>query len=179
MKKWNTILKIVIFLPLASVLIPACIKTSDSSTSNTPANEAASIKKWKQTTLLNQQKIDSTASGLYYIVQKVGTGEYVQVGDSVTVKYAGMLLDGTVFDSSSKTGVKGTFKFLHKAPSDPTRTLLQGWEEGIGLLRKGGNDIFLIPSAKAYGAVGNPPTIPPYTPLLFVIEVLDIKKNTL
>jgi FKBP-type peptidyl-prolyl cis-trans isomerase len=79
-----------------------------------------------------------------------------------------MFLDGTIFDSST------SFKYIHKN-TDPTKRLIQGWEEGIEILRNGGSAAFLIPSAKAYGAEGRIPSIPPYSPLIFIIEVIDIK----
>jgi len=54
--------------------------------------------------------------------------------------------------------------------------MIQGWEEGIEILSKGGSATFLIPSNKGYGPLGSEDrTIPPYTPLIFIIEVVNIK----
>jgi FKBP-type peptidyl-prolyl cis-trans isomerase len=177
MKKLTS-LKVLVFLLLAAIVIPSCMKTQDQNAKYTPENEAALIQSWLNQMVTNKKDIDTTTTGLFYIVQTVGTGATVHAGDSVTVKYTGMFLDGSVFDDSSYHG-NGTFKYLHKAPSDPTKTLIQGWEEGIEVLNKGGIAAFLIPSAKGYGVNGSYPSIPPYTPLIFVISVVDIKTNSL
>lgn len=103
-----------------------------------------------------------SASGLYYIEIKEGTGEKARTGDSVTVKYTGKLLDGTVFDS-------GTFTFVLGK-----RTVIKGWDEGIAMMKKGGLAQLIIPSNLAYGANGSGP-IQPYTTLLFSVELLEIK----
>jgi FKBP-type peptidyl-prolyl cis-trans isomerase len=79
-----------------------------------------------------------------------------------------MFLDGQVFDASAYHG-DGTYTYKHK--TDP---LILGWEEGIEVLNKGASAAFLIPSAKAYGVRGQG-SIPPNTPLIFIIEVVDIK----
>jgi len=61
--------------------------------------------------------------------------------------------------------------YIHK-----TNRMIQGWEEGIEILSKGGSATFLIPSNKGYGPLGSEDrTIPPYTPLIFIIEVVNIK----
>ena len=75
-------------------------------------------------------------------------------------------MDGTVFDSSP------SFSYVHKATA--TR-MIQGWEEAVEVMSKGESALFLIPSAKAYGANGIYQFIKPYAPLLFTIEIIDIK----
>lgn len=133
-------------------------------TSYTAENEIIKIKGWLDAMSKNNN-IDTTATGLYYIVNKVGTGRTVQAGDTVTVQYSGMFLDGSVFDSSSD------FTYVHKATG---QRLIEGWEEGIEIMSKGGSALFLIPSAKGYGNYGYA-VIPPYTPLLFAIEIIDLR----
>lgn len=133
--------------------------------SYTPENEAKITKDWLEAMVKNNNNVDTTASGLYYIVNKVGAGPTVESGDTVTVQYTGMFLTGTVFDSSS------SLTYVHKATD---QRMIEGWEEAIEMLPKGGSSVFLIPSAKAYGPYGYS-TIPPYTPVLYIIEVLDIK----
>ena len=94
----------------------------------------------------------------------------VKTGDTVKVIYTGKFTDGTVFDSS--IGQRdGTYTYVQEGAN--TR-MIQGWEEGIKVLNKGASATFLIPSAKAYGSSGYS-TIPPNSPLIFVIEVVDIK----
>jgi FKBP-type peptidyl-prolyl cis-trans isomerase len=118
--------------------------------------------------VLNNAVIDTTSTGLRYIVEKVGAGDNVKTGNQVTVKYIGFFMNGTIFDASAYHG-DGTYTYKHK-----TTSLIKGWEEGIEVLKKGGRAAFIIPSAKGYGSAGSG-SIPPYTPLIFVIEVIDIK----
>lgn len=77
-----------------------------------------------------------------------------------------MFMDGAIFVSST------SFGYVHKATTG--QRMIQGWEEGIEVLSKGGSAIFLISSAKAYGDYGYS-IIPPYSPLLFMIEITNIK----
>ncbi|HAH23630.1 MAG TPA: hypothetical protein DCL77_07720 [Prolixibacteraceae bacterium] len=164
MKKLNSILKLSAFL-LFVVLLASCKKDKDPYASYTPEREASLIKEWLAGVKSAKLPLDSTATGIYYIADTtaIGTGPTVKAGNTVTVKYVGSYIDGIVFDSSS------SMTYKHKYDS-----LIQGWEEGIEVLNKGSRATFLIPSAKAYGSTGNN-SIPPNTPLLFVIEVVDIK----
>ena len=82
----------------------------------------------------------------------------------VTVHYTGMLLDGTIFDSSVQRGEPATFGL---------NQVIKGWQEAVPLLSKGGKGKFIIPSSLAYGARGAGGTIPPNAVLIFEIELLD------
>jgi len=160
MKKLNTNLNVCAVVLFATVFIFGCKKTEITYSSE---KEDSLIKKWLSLNVSNN--IDTTSTGLYYIVGKNGSGPTVQAGDTVTVKYNGMFLSGTVFDSSN------SFTYIHKAAN---QRMIQGWEEGIEVMSKGESADFVIPSAKAYGDYGYK-TIPPFTPLLFTIEIIDIK----
>lgn len=163
MKKLNTYLKVSAAVMFILVFVFGCKKTEETYSSE---KEATMIKEWLDTNVISND-IDTTSTGLYYIVGKQGTGAAVQEGDTVTVKYIGMFLNGAVFDSSS------SFTYVHKATN---QRMIQGWEEGIEVLNKGSRATFLIPSAKGYGAYGSQDgSIPPNTPLIFTIEVVDIK----
>lgn len=100
-----------------------------------------------------------TASGLYYISLREGTGAQVQKGETVTVRYTGRLLNGMVFDSGSYSFVLGSGR------------VIRGWDEGIGYMRHGGMAQLIIPSSLAYGA-GGAGSIPPYNSLVFDVELL-------
>jgi len=163
MKKLNIYFKVCIVLLFATVFVFGCKKTE---VTDSPVTEASLIKNWLETQVKDNKNIDTTSTGLYYIVDKVGTGPKVQAGDSLTVKYTGTFMDGTVFDSSL------SFSYVHKATAS---RMIQGWEEAVEVMSKGGSALFLIPSAKAYGANGYYPVIKPYAPLLFTIEIIDIK----
>jgi FKBP-type peptidyl-prolyl cis-trans isomerase FkpA len=110
----------------------------------------------------NNLTATATASGLYYIITQEGTGDHPNLLSSVTVRYKGYLLDGTVFDQT--TG--------NQTVTFPLANLIQGWQEGIPLLKKGGKGTFFCPSDLGYGSqqVGS---IPPNSVLIFEIELVD------
>jgi FKBP-type peptidyl-prolyl cis-trans isomerase len=105
-------------------------------------------------------------SGMYYLETKAGKGESPKQGQFCTLNYTGKLLDGTIFDSSI-----GREPFSLQLGAGQ---VIRGWEEGIAMMKKNGTAILIIPSHLAYGerSVGN---IPPYSPLIFEVELLDIK----
>lgn len=162
MKRLNTYFKVYVVVLFATVLMFGCKKSEESFS---PAKETSQINTWVTTMVKSNNIVDSTSTGLHYIISKVGTGATVTTGNSVTVKYTGKFLDGTIFDSSD------SFAYVQKGAN---QRMIPGWEEGIEKLSKGGIGIFLIPSALAYGPNGYS-KITPYTPLLFNIEVIDIK----
>jgi FKBP-type peptidyl-prolyl cis-trans isomerase len=108
-------------------------------------------------------------SGLYYLEVMPGTGTSPVLADSAYVKYTGKLLDGTVFS----TNVSGTlYGFVVGYNID-------GFDEGIMLMKPGGKATLLIPSSLAYGASGNYYAgISGYTPLLFDIELVKVVPHT-
>ena len=103
-------------------------------------------------------------SGLQYKIIKDGTGASPKATDSVTVHYAGRLLDGTEFDSSIKRGEPATFG---------VGQVIKGWTEALQLMKVGSKWEVYIPSELAYGAPGRP-GIPPNALLIFEVELLGI-----
>jgi FKBP-type peptidyl-prolyl cis-trans isomerase len=97
----------------------------------------------------------------------VGTGPEAKKGDRVSVHYTGRLLDGTQFDSSLDRGVP--FEFVLGQ-----RQVIEGWDDGVVGMRKGGKRKLKIPPHLAYGLTGSPPKIGPDATLLFDIEMLEI-----
>jgi len=110
----------------------------------------------------NNISVKPTASGLYYIELKEGTGGFPKIGETVVVKYTGKLLNGTVFDSGKFSFKLGTGK------------VIKGWDEGISMMKDSGIAQLIIPSDLAYGTNGSGP-IPPYSTLIFDVELLEIK----
>jgi FKBP-type peptidyl-prolyl cis-trans isomerase len=111
---------------------------------------------------------DKTESGLRYKVLQNGDGKQANKGDMVSVHYKGQLLDGTVFDSSYK----------RKQPIDfnvGIGQVISGWDEGIQLLKVGDKARFVIPSNLAYGSQGAGGVIPPDAPLIFDVELMNVK----
>jgi hypothetical protein len=99
---------------------------------------------------------------------KVGKGSAAKTGDTVRVHYTGTLLDGTKFDSSLDRSEP--FEFTLGAGM-----VIKGWDDGIVGMKPGGKRKLTIPSDLAYGKSGRPPVIPPDSPLVFDVELLEIK----
>ena len=114
--------------------------------------------------------VHTTATGLQYEVLKRGTGTISPTAyDTVTVHYHGTLLSGTVFDSSVERGQPATF---------PLNGVIPGWTEGVQLMKVGDKFKFVIPHNLAYGANSPSPKIPPFSTLVFEIELLGINGST-
>lgn len=111
-------------------------------------------------------KESPTEDGIYYIPSQKGTGPQPQIMDQVEVHYTGKLLDGTVFDSSLDREEPFSFRL-------GAREVIPGWEKAVAMMHVGEKATFIIPSPLAYGERGNY-GIPPYTPLIFEIELLKI-----
>jgi FKBP-type peptidyl-prolyl cis-trans isomerase len=118
---------------------------------------------------LKQNNIVATPrpSGLYYIETKTGKGNLPKTGQNCSVHYTGKLLDGTIFDSSIGRGEPLTIQL-------GAGQVIPGWEEGIALIKKTGQAILIIPSHLGYGERGIG-SIPPYAPLVFEVELVDIR----
>ena len=99
-----------------------------------------------------------------------GQGEGAAAGDTVTVHYVGVLSDGTEFDQSWSRGQPFPVENLGQA------SVIPGWNEGLVGAKIGERRRLEIGANKAYGAAGNPPTIPANAPLAFEIDVVDITK---
>jgi FKBP-type peptidyl-prolyl cis-trans isomerase len=144
-----------LFIFAALFLTPSCKVETDEETF------AKEMEKLSAYISANNITVAPTASGLYYIETKAGVGENPKPGQRATVQYTGRLLTGTVFDS-------GTYTFTLGAGS-----VIKGWDEGIALMKKGGQAELIIPSNLAYGANGVG-RIPPYSTLIFDVVLTDI-----
>ena len=111
-----------------------------------------------------KENVDTTETGLQYTIVTEGASEKVAVNDTVTVKYKGTLIDGTVFDEGEIPG--------HVSGS---RGLIAGFDQGIRLVGEGGKAIIYIPSELAYGSRGNR-GIEPNSVLIFDIEIVKVNK---
>lgn len=110
-------------------------------------------------------EVTTLASGLQYEVLSAGAGVVPTATDSVKVHYHGMLLDGTVFDSSVNRGEPATFGVTQ---------VISGWVEALQLMPVGSKWKLYIPSDLAYGAQGAGQAIAPHSTLVFEVELLDI-----
>lgn len=121
------------------------------------------------TTFLENNKkqpgVQVTASGLQYQVITKGTGVMPKATDTVLVHYKGTLLNGKQFDSSYDR---------NKPISFPLNGVIAGWTEGVQLMTAGSKYKFFIPYNLAYGERGAGQDIPPYSTLVFEIELLKV-----
>ena len=106
-----------------------------------------------------------TKSGLQYEVLKEGTGKSPKATDTVRCHYEGRLLDGTVFDSSYKRGEPADFGL---------NQVITGWTEGVQLMKEGAKFRFTIPYLLAYGEQGAGASIPPFSTLIFDVELIKV-----
>lgn len=104
-------------------------------------------------------------SGLQYMVLKEGTGKNPGATSQVKCHYAGTLIDGTEFDSSYKRNAPATFGL---------NQVIKGWTEGVQLMKEGAKYRFFIPYELGYGAQGAGGSIPPYSALIFDVELIEV-----
>ncbi len=110
-------------------------------------------------------EVVTTKSGLQYEVLKEGNGKHPKATDQVRCHYEGTLLDGTVFDSSYKRNEPAVFGL---------NQVIAGWTEGVQLMGEGAKYRFYIPYLLAYGERGAGASIPPYSTLIFDVELLEV-----
>ncbi|MBT0724153.1 peptidylprolyl isomerase [Rosenbergiella sp. S61] len=115
----------------------------------------------------NRQRegVNSTESGLQFRVLTQGEGAIPSRQDRVRVHYTGKLTDGTVFDSSVARGEPAEF---------PVSGVIAGWIEALTLMPVGSKWELVIPQHLAYGERGAGASIPPFSTLVFEVELLDI-----
>lgn len=127
---------------------------------NKEAGEAFLVENGKK------EGITTTASGLQYEVLSSGEGASPALTDQVLAHYHGMLIDGTVFDSSVERGQPITL---------PVNGVIEGWQEALQMMKVGDKWRLYIPYNLAYGPRGAGGVIKPYSALIFDVELLEIK----
>ncbi|MFC2383684.1 MAG: FKBP-type peptidyl-prolyl cis-trans isomerase [Hoylesella saccharolytica] len=115
----------------------------------------------------NAQKegVVTLPSGLQYKVLREGNGKKPKATDQVKCHYEGMLVDGTMFDSSVQRGEPATF---------PLNGVIAGWTEGLQLMQEGAKYRFFIPYQLGYGERGAGSSIPPFATLVFDVELIEV-----
>lgn len=109
--------------------------------------------------------VKTTDSGLQYQVIKEGDGASPKATDTVKVHYRGTLLDGTEFDSSYSRNQPAQF---------PLNRVIEGWSEGLQLMKTGGKYKLFVPSGLGYKEQGSGKDIPPNATLIFEVELLEV-----
>src|SRR3989344_5103817 len=133
---------------------PSATPTAEISPTITPADSPA---------VSPSTKMITTASGLQYQDEVMGTGTPIKAGQTASVNYTGMLTDGKKFDSNVDPafGHVEPFEFVIGAGQ-----VIKGWDEGVAGMKVGGTRKLIIPANLAYGPQANGP-IPANSVLLF------------
>ncbi len=117
----------------------------------------------------NNLNIRETQSGLFYLITEKGEGEQLNWGDKIKADYTGTFLDGQVFDSTKNKDEPLEFYIGN---------MIDGWNEGLQLLRPGAAATFLVPSRLGYGEKGievkkGQYLVPPGAVLRFDLKVVE------
>lgn len=112
-------------------------------------------------------RMERRPSGLYVEDLREGEGAVAAAGNRVAVHYTGWLPDGTQFDSSRDSAEP--FQFTLGAGQ-----VIRGWDEGVAGMREGGERRLVVPPELAYGSQGAGGVIPPDSPLVFEVELVEV-----
>ena len=112
--------------------------------------------------------LETTSSGLKYLLLEEGNGPQSEAGKEVTAHYYGLLTDGSSFDDSFQRGVPFSVPIGQGM-------VIPGWEEGLTLFKEGARFILFIPPNLGYGEAGVPPAIPGNSELVFYIELIGVE----
>lgn len=131
-------------------------------------------------------KPTTSASGLQYVITTAGTGAKPVMGDTVMANYTGRFTNKktngkeNIFDTSvaEKAKEAGSFRPTQQYGPRPlvVGEMVPGMNEGLMMLGKGGKATFIMPSKLGWGENGARPVIGPYAPVVFEVEVIDVKK---
>ena len=112
-----------------------------------------------------KEGVNVLPSGLQYQVLTEGHGKKPSATDRVQCHYEGTLIDGTIFDSSIKRGEPAVFG---------VNQVIKGWVEALQLMQEGAKWRLYIPYDMAYGEHGAGEMIPPYSALIFDVELIKV-----
>jgi FKBP-type peptidyl-prolyl cis-trans isomerase FklB len=128
--------------------------------------------------------IDGSTGIRIYWTQQSGSGHKVALGDTVFVNYTGKMLDNFVFDTSVESVARANNIFNANRTYEPYKFIIglgmviPGFEFGVFNMEKGDKATILMPSLYGYGSQGSG-AIPGNAPLIFELELVDIKDNPL
>jgi FKBP-type peptidyl-prolyl cis-trans isomerase FklB len=112
-----------------------------------------------------RDEVTVTESGLQYEVLATGEGEKPTAASTVRTHYHGTFINGDIFDSSVDRGQPAEF---------PIGGVIPGWTEALQLMTEGSKWRLYVPYNLAYGEQGSQGAIPPYSTLVFDVELLAI-----
>jgi len=112
-----------------------------------------------------------TITGIRYVIEAEGTGEPARSGDMVSLIYAGrLLLSGKVFDQN----IDRAHPFVFRVDRN---MVIEGWDQIVLQMKVGERRLVIIPPELAYGTRGMPPRVPRNATLVFLIELVGIKRE--
>ncbi|MEP7323587.1 MAG: FKBP-type peptidyl-prolyl cis-trans isomerase [Saprospiraceae bacterium] len=158
----NTIFKLLFFSFFILIISNGCLKNEDPIPIDPRPQSVIDDSLIQNYLVKNSLTAIKHSSGLYYIIKTEGTGINPSLSNQVTVHYKGYLLTGSQFDGTTTTPV--TFRL---------GGLIQGWQIGIPLIKKGGDIKLLLPSDLAYGQTGSG-SIGPNQVLIFDIQLVNV-----
>ncbi len=139
----------------------ACVKSNTGCTPQDPSVEKPAMIAFCAS---NGITYTEHSSGILYQVVNPGTGTVPTLTSRIFITYTGKRMDGSIFDSQSTPASVGW----------PLNELIEGWQIGIPLIKKGGTIKMVIPSALAYGCNGKGP-IAANSPLYFEVTLVDVQ----
>lgn len=138
------------------------------------AYEREQITNFLDTATNHTMTLKDSTSGIYYIEKIAGTGDYPLTGDRVAIKYKGYLTDGRIFDKTENDTV---FKFTVGGTGQ--NRVINGLDNGIRLMKKGGKATMVIPYYRGYGfdpiISYNQMIIPFFSTLVFDVEFVKFE----
>lgn len=155
-------MKKLLFALLALTLFVSCSGSDKENTAPEKDYTAQNEQEIKDYIAKNNLTAQRTDSGLYYIINKPGTGKQPNATSSVTVAYTGSYTSGKTFDQSGSAGV--TF---------PLNGVIKGWTEGIPFFKEGGEGVLLVPSHLGYGS-SDYRGIPGGSVLIFDVKLITV-----
>jgi FKBP-type peptidyl-prolyl cis-trans isomerase len=129
------------------------------------ALETAQILNYAKT---NWKEFDSIPGSIVFKKMRVTGDSAITEGKQVSLRYTGYFLDGRVFDNAQSSK---TFDFTYGSQQQ----LLPGLQVALGIMRRGEIAKIILPSQLAYGELGSGNIVPPYSPLLYEVEIVDVK----
>jgi FKBP-type peptidyl-prolyl cis-trans isomerase len=127
--------------------------------------EEALLKKYVED---NKITVKPNSMGLYIIETQPGTGMKIDSGCQVRMNYRVTLLDGKELFSTFERPEPVKFEYGNRIDTP-------GFEYAVSTLKKGSKAKFIVPSSLAFGQRGSGTMVPPYTPIIYEVEILDVK----
>lgn len=130
----------------------------------------------------NKLNVTTTPSGLSYVITQASTKPKPVAGDTLIINYVGHTIDGKLFDTSVEAEAKKAGLNQPGRPYEPIAVVaaagevIEGWDEAFLLLNEGSKATLIVPSSIGYGPQGRGEAIKPYSPLIFDVELVKVKR---